>query len=100
MKALKFEEREQEVNEPRKIPNAGAVKEFVNRAMKLEEQLDQAKADLKGLYDDAHDQGFDRKALKIVIKNRKKPMSFELRQEVNELQTKLGDLPLFAAIAQ
>lgn len=91
---------ENEDNEPRKIPNAGDVKNFVNRALKLHEALDQAKADLKGLYDDANDQGIDRKALKTVVANRKKPLSFEHKQEVNELLSKIGDLPLFAAIAQ
>lgn len=83
-------------NEPHKLANAGDVRKFVDRALKLEEEMDQIKADLKGLYDDAHDQGIDRKDLKIVVKHRKKPMSFERRQGVNELLAKLGDLPLFA----
>lgn len=87
-------------NETIKIPNSGDVRKFVDRALKLNEQLDQTKADLKGLYDDASDQGIDRKALKVVVNNRKKPLSFEHKQEVNELLTKLGELPLFAAISQ
>lgn len=80
----------QEDGEARKIPNSGDVKNFINRALKLHEDLDQAKADLKGLYDDASDQGIDRKALKEVIAFRKKPLSLEHRQEVNELQSKVG----------
>ena len=83
---------------PVKIANAGDVKKFIDRALKLEEQLDQDKADLKGLYDDAHEQGIDRKALKIVVKHKKKPVSLELRQEVNDLFEKCGDQPMFAFV--
>lgn len=83
---------------PVKIPNSADVKKFVERALKLEEQLDQDKADLKGLYNDAHNQGVDRKALKIVVKHKKKPFSLEVRQEVNELFEKCGDSPMFAFV--
>lgn len=83
-------------NEARKIPNSGDVKKFVDRAIKLNESLDQTKADLKGVYDDASDQGIDRRALKVVVSHRKKPISEEHRQEVNELQKKIGGTPIYA----
>lgn len=83
---------------PVKIPNSVDVKKFVERALKLEENMDQAKSDLKQLYDDAHNGGVDRKALKIVVKHKKKAFSVELRQEVNELFEKCGDSPMFCFV--
>lgn len=98
-KALNFDDAKiPAADEPKKIPNAGDVKSFVNRIHKVEETMDQAKADLKSLYTDAKDQGIDPKALKIVVKHKKKPMSVELRQEVNELMTKVGEQHVFAFV--
>lgn len=99
-KELKFGDAEQSCEEAKKIANAGDVKSFIDRIHKVEETMDMAKADLKALYGDAKDQGIDPKALKVVVKHRKRPVSFEHRQEVNELLDKVGDLPLFAAISQ
>ncbi len=97
-KPLKFDDAKIHEQEPVKIANSGDVKKFVERALRLEDQLDQDKADLKGLYDDAHNAGIDRKALKIVVKHKKKAFSVELRQEVNELFEKCGDSPMFAFV--
>lgn len=97
VKPLNFDDakiREEEA--PKKIPNSGDVKSFIARIHKVEETMDQAKADLKSLYSDAKDQGIDPKALKVVVKHKKHPVSIEHRQEVNELLEKVGDQAMFA----
>lgn len=87
-----------ETTEPKKIPNAGDVKKFIERGLKLEEDKDMAVADIKSMYADAKEQGIDPKALKIVITHKKRPMSTERRQEVNEIMEKSGDQPYFAFV--
>lgn len=91
-KALNFDDAKiKPEQEAKKIFNSGDAKAFIERALKLEEQMSQTKADMKGLYDDAHEQGIDRKALKIVVKHKKNPMSQATRAEVNEIMTKVGE---------
>jgi uncharacterized protein (UPF0335 family) len=97
-KPLKFDDAKIHEQEPMKIANAGDVKKFVDKLLRLEEQLDQHKVDMKQAYDDAHEQGIDRKALKIVVKHKKKAVSAELRQEVNDLFEKCGDPLMFAFV--
>lgn len=98
-KPLNFGDEKSAVDDaPRKIPNAGDVKKFIDRALKLEEELAQNRADLKSVYDDAHNEGIDRKALKVVVKHKKNPVSFEHRQEVNELLKKVSAEPLYHAV--
>lgn len=84
--------------EAKKIPNAGDVTKFIDRAMKLEEQASDIKADQKSLYREAADQGIDTKALKIVVRHKKNPMSVELRQEANEISEKSGGQAIFAFV--
>lgn len=98
-KELKFDDsRIHDDEAPKKIPNSGDVKGFISRIHKVEETMDQAKADLKSLYSDAKDQGIDPKALKVVVKHKKHPVSVEHRQEVNELLEKVGDQKMFAFV--
>lgn len=97
-KELKFDDAKIHDTAPVKIPNSGDIKKYIERALKLEETLDQTKADLKGLYDDADNEGIDRKALKVVVKHKKKPLSSNNRQEVNMLLEKVGDQPMFAFV--
>lgn len=84
--------------EAKKIPNSGDVKAFINKIHKVMETMDDAKADLKGLYADAKDQGIGPKDLKVVVKHKKHPTSIEHRQGVKELFEKCGDQPFFAFV--
>ncbi len=99
VKPLKFDDASvQPEQEARKIPNTQEVKSFIAKIHKKMEDLDDLKSDLKQLYDDAEGQGIDSKALKIVVKHKKKPISVELRQEVNLLCEKCGEQMLFAFV--
>ncbi len=73
------------------------IKDAVARILKLEEEKDSAVSELKGAYDDAAAKGVDRKALKTVVKLKKKGHSPEHTQTVNSYLKSLGELPLFAA---
>lgn len=96
-KELKFDDAKIRHDEaPKKIPNSGDIKSFIARIHKVEETMDQGKADLKSLYSDAKDQGIDPKALKVVVRHKKHPTSVEHRQEVNELLEKSGEQKMFA----
>lgn len=97
-KALNFDKSSELGDESgaRRIPNAGEVKGFFDRALAQEKEIDGLKEDLKQIYQDAHDQGIDRKALRFVVKHKKNPISIEHRQEVNETLTKVGEQAMFA----
>jgi uncharacterized protein (UPF0335 family) len=98
-KELKFDDAKiHDQDAPKKIPNSGDVKGFITKIHKVMEDMDTAKSDLKQLYSDAKDQGIDPKALKVVVKHKKSPVSVEHRQEVNELLEKTGDQPMFAFV--
>lgn len=99
IKPLKFDDGKGTFSEEAvKIPNSVDVKKAVDGILKLEEEMDNLKADLKSAYDTAHNGGIDRKALKIVVKHKRKPMSVEMRQDVNELMTKVGEQIVFAFV--
>lgn len=99
IKPLKFDDGKDTFSEEAvKLPNSADVKKTVDGILKLEEELANLKADLKQCYDTAHKGGIDRKALKIVVKHKKKAMSVELRQEINELLTKAGEQIVFAFV--
>ena|ERR1700693_3288216 len=96
-KALQFDDAAvKEENAPRRIPNTVEVKGMIDRIMKVMETMDDAKADLKGLYAEADANGIDKKALKIVVNYKKRGISEETRQNVNELLEKAGEQMLFA----
>jgi uncharacterized protein (UPF0335 family) len=98
-KPLKFDDAKIHADEaPKKIPNSGDVKGFIDRIHKVMETLDEAKADLKALYSDAKDQGIDTRALKVVVVHKKRPMSTEFKQEVNLLLEKSGQQIMFAFV--
>ena len=97
VKALNFDDSKvQESEEIRKIPNSGDVKKLLGRGLKLEADKDAANADLKGFYADVKEQGIDPKAMKALVKYKKRPISEEFKQEVNELFEKAGEQLLFA----
>ena len=82
-----------------KIASNKEIKENVARILKLMEERDNISADIKSVYDSAHDKGIDRTALKQVVKLRRKDVSEEHKQTVNAYLNALGDLPLFATPA-
>jgi len=95
-KALNFDDASvSEEQVARKIPNTQEVKAFIQKIHKKMEDMDDMKADLKSLYDDAEEQGIDRAALKFVVKFKKKPLSNDKKKAVNELLEKSGEQLLF-----
>lgn len=55
---------------------------YVNRVETLEEQKKEISTDIKDVYDEAANEGFDKKALREVIKRRKKS-----KAELTELES-------------
>lgn len=99
IKPLKFDDGKETFSEEAvKIPNSADVKKTIDGIMKLEEEMDNIKADIKSAYDTAHKGGIDRKALKFVVKYKKKKPSQEFRQEVNELLEKCGEQMMFSFV--
>lgn len=72
------------------------VKKFSDRILKLHSEMDDLRADIKGEYDAASNAGIDRKALKLAIKEKKKPVPVEEKRLANSYLEKLGQLALFA----
>ena len=99
-KALKFDDKAPPSEEARRIPNAGEVREFLDRALSMENKINDYRQDLREVYKQAEEQGIDPKALRVVVKHRRKPLEFDFKQEVNEISTKSGGEAIFAAISQ
>jgi uncharacterized protein (UPF0335 family) len=98
-KPLKFDDGKIKTNDaPVKIPNTADVKSLIGRIHKVMESMDESKADLKSLYAEADAGGIDTRAIKVVVKHKKRPTSVEHRQEVNMLLEKTGDAPMFAFV--
>ena len=51
------------------------LREFVERIEKIEEKLDENKADRKAIYTELKDQGFDSKAVRQIVRLRKQDKS-------------------------
>lgn len=77
-----------------------SLKSYIERIERLELQKAILSADIKQLYTDAVNAGFSKSALKQVVKIRAKNIDHEQRQTVNTYLRELGDLPLFAHMAQ
>jgi uncharacterized protein (UPF0335 family) len=89
------------LNEPQsahKVAGDTDIKKGVERLLKLTEEMDNLKADLKAVYDEYADKGVDRRALKTVVKLKRKDMSEEHKNTVNAYLRALGELPLFAGV--
>lgn len=77
--------------------NSGGFKAIIERLKKAQKVADEAKGMFLNVYNEAEDQGFDRKALKEVWKCINKPKSAKHLAEVNRYREMYGDLPLFNA---
>lgn len=81
--------------------NSANLKSIIERLGKLKAESDDVRMKILNVYNQAEDQGFDRKALKIVFKEWLKPVPAQMKAEINRMREQLGDLPLFnAAIAK
>jgi uncharacterized protein (UPF0335 family) len=88
-----------------KKPRAGGVaveqlKSIIGRVEKLEEEKAGISADIRDVFAEAKGNGFDIKAIRTIIKMRKKDAS-EREEEETVLQTymnALGMLPLFEEV--
>ena len=80
--------------------NKQRLNDLLEEAVEKKEACNQANADLKGVFDQAEKEGFDRKAFKTLFKERMNPVSAEHRAKVNLYREALGELPLFAAAKQ
>jgi uncharacterized protein (UPF0335 family) len=69
------------------------LKAHVDALVKMKEELANIGADIKGRYDLAADEGFDRKALKEIITLKTKERSQEHKQNVNQYCLAL-DMPV------
>ena len=81
--------------------NSQNLVSIITQLEKLKKESDDVRMRSLNAYNAAEDQGFDRKALKALIKERMKPLSAQVKAEINKMREMLGDLPLFnAALAR
>lgn len=78
--------------------NAEDLRKVVNRILSCIEKKNDANSDVKQAYDAEEAKGYDRKALKIFIKEKINPISPDLRGAVNSYCRALSELPLFAGV--
>lgn len=89
-----------ETDEAIKIASNVDVKKHVDRIMKLQSEMDDIRADIKGEYDAASNAGIDRKALKLTIKEKTKPVPDDVKMLTNSYLKKLGQLSLFSGAVE
>lgn len=94
--AVKFKAPEHGKNEFDVAVNVTKLKAHLDKLKKLDEEKAMLNARTKSVYDAAHEEGIDKRALKTLLKESKHPMSTEHRLTVNAYFEALGDLPLFA----
>lgn len=75
------------------------VKKHTDRILKLMSEMWDLRSDIKSEYDQAANDGIDRKVLKMVIKVLKTPIPEEEQAMANIYLEKLGQLPLFRELA-
>lgn len=70
------------------------LKSFVERIETLEEEKRERQEDIKNVYTEAHDEGFDKKILRKVVAARRKPKAERETEEtlVDTYLRELGDL--------
>lgn len=76
--------------ESHKKHSEARLKGYVDRLLKLKEEASNINADLKSVYDEAADAGYDRKALKYIVKLKRQESSQEFKQNVNQYCLDLG----------
>lgn len=75
-----------------------SVKEYVDRIGRLEDEKETLTTDIKEIYEEAHANGVDKKALRQAIRAKRKEVDVEYKQKVNGYLEELGELPLFALV--
>lgn len=72
------------------------LKAYVDRIIKLEEEKKEISEMIKEIYTEAEGQGYNKDALKLVVKQELKPADMVILGEANFYLESLGKLPLFA----
>lgn len=81
--------------------NSNNLKQILDDLVKIKKAGDEIRMRSLNAYNAAEDQGFDRKALKQLVKEHLKPLPAQVKAEINRMREMLGDLPLFnAALAR
>lgn len=83
-------------NEPRFSEATNKLKSYVDRVLKLEEEKKEISEMIKEVYLEAESQGYNKDALKLVVKQELKPADMVILGEANFYLESLGKLPLFA----
>ena len=81
--------------------NSGNLRKGLDELVKIKKKQDEARMEALNVYNRLEDQGYDRKDVKILLKEMTKPLSAEQKARINQMREELGDLPLFnAALAR
>lgn len=78
-----------------KSNSAERLRSFIDRITRLEEERKDLQADIKEVLTEAESEGFDKTAIKAVIKIRTKGRDSQLEGVINTYLESLGELPLF-----
>lgn len=71
------------------------LKKYIDRIMKLKEEVAGINSDIKSVYDEADKMGYDRNAIKYIVKIKFKELSDEFKQTVNQFCLDLGEATVF-----
>lgn len=81
------------IDNPTDAIDSKKIKGYVDRIMNLKDETADINSEIKSIYDAAADAGYDRAALKDLIKHKRKELSQEHKQNVNQLCLAI-DMPL------
>jgi uncharacterized protein (UPF0335 family) len=80
---------------PRKLFNVAKVSKFANRIIALENEKETIAEDMKAVYEEAAEEGIDKKAMKVALKEKRKQIEKSHKLKVNSYLEALGNPPLF-----
>lgn len=75
--------------------NKSTLNKHIDTIIDKQRKMDTLKAEIMNEYKKADENGFDKKALKFIVKERARPMPLELKCDIDNMRVELGDLPLF-----
>lgn len=81
---------------PRQSDSANKLKSFRDRIVKLEEEKKELSECIKEVYEQAQGEGYNKDALKLVVKEKLKPADRTILEETNFYLETLGEMPLLA----
>ena len=84
------------MTKPATVGDNSEAKSIMSRAENIMDEIDVKNEDLKELWTEAKSKGHDIKAMKVVLKEKRKPLDDDFKQKVNYYSEATGQRRLFA----